>query len=111
MNIAEVYAVLPTWAIVVIGLVIVALAVRFRAMVCGALAIFSFLAMWHAGDPNPWIGLVLAAVAYGILSAVAGAFSGRDEDGEYPLGKGYDYAREQARISQDYHRRERESRF
>jgi hypothetical protein len=102
---------IPTGFIVVAGLVVLVLAVRFRGGMSIAFAVLCLVGTWNAGEAQPLLAVIMGAVLYGFLALVSGLFGGRGGmDTDAPTG-GYDYAAEQARLASEYHRRDRESRF
>jgi hypothetical protein len=110
MNIATIFADIPTGFLVVIGLIVLAVAVRFRGIATIALTGLLMIGTWASGHPRPAECLLFGAIVYVILSIVAGIFGGRGYDADAPAS-GYSYADEQARLASEYQRREREGRF
>lgn len=111
MTFASIWNGLPAWALVPVAFVLIVLALRYRGAVAIGLTAICLLGLWNAGDPHPWIALPIGLLFYGVLTAVAGAFSGAlgmDDGGD---ANGYDPAAEQARLAADYYRRQREGRF
>lgn len=111
MSITTIIAEIPIGAIVVLGLALAALALRFRGIVSLTIGAICLLGTWNAGEAQPGLAIAVAFGFYVILSAVAGIFGSRttisDDDGN----AGYSYADEQARLASEYHRRQREGRF
>ncbi len=111
MTASTIIADIPTGFIVVAGIVVLILAVRFRGPMSIAFAGLCFLGTWNAGEAQPVIAALMGVALYGVLALIANVIGGRGElDSEAPAG-GYDYAAEQARLASEYHRRDRESRF
>jgi len=111
MTASTIIADIPTGFIIVAGIVVLILAVRFRGPMSIAFAGLCLLGTWNAGDAQPLLAAVMGIALYGVLALVRNVFGGRGEvDSGVPAG-GYDYAAEQARLASEYHRRDRESRF
>lgn len=110
MNIATIFADIPTGFLVVIGLIVLAVAVRFRGITTIALTGLLMIGTWAGGHPRPGECLLVGAIVYAILSIVSGIFGDRGLGDDAPTG-GYSYADEQARLASEYHRRDREGRF
>ena len=109
MTASTIIADIPTGLIVVAGLIVLILAVRFRGPMSIAFAALCLLGTWNAGEAQPMLAAVMGVALYGVLSLISGVFSGRGElDSEAPPG---DSGAEQARLAREYHRRDRESRF
>lgn len=112
MNIATIIAEIPTGVIVVIGLIALVLAIRFRASMSIALAAITLFGTWNAGEVQPVLAILMGGGFYIVLSVIGGIFGGRNAlDDDAPINGGYDYGAEQSRLAREYHRRERESRF
>ncbi|MEJ7928173.1 hypothetical protein WG908_15610 [Sphingobium sp. AN641] len=111
MTASTIIAAIPTGFIIVAGIVVLILAVRFRGPMSIAFAGLCLLGTWNAGDAQPLLAAVMGIALYGVLALIGNVFGGRGElDSGAPAG-GYDYAAEQARLASEYHRRDRESRF
>lgn len=111
MTASTIIADIPTGFIIVAGIVVLILAVRFRGPMSIAFAGLCLLGTWNAGDAQPLLAAVMGMALYGVLALIGNVFGGRGEpDSGAPAG-GYDYAAEQARLASEYHRRDRESRF
>lgn len=111
MTASTIIADIPTGIIIVAGIVVLILAVRYRGPMAIAFAGLCLLGTWNAGDAQPVLAAVMGVALYGVLSLIGNVFGGRGElDSGAPAG-GYDYAAEQARLASEYHRRDRESRF
>lgn len=111
MTASTIIADIPTGFIIVAGIVVLILAVRFRGPMSIVFAALCLLGTWNAGEAKPAIAALMGVALYGFLALIGSVFVGRGElDSEVPAG-GYDYAAEQARLASEYHRRDRESRF
>jgi hypothetical protein len=101
----QLFAEVPTWLLIVLAIIAVILAIRFRLIVSSIIAAVITIGLVRAGDPDPWIGLVIGIIIYLLL----GGFNGFDESSENATGGILND--EQARIEGDHQRRARESRF
>lgn len=111
MTIATIFADIPTGWLIVLGLIVFALAIRFRGIVSLAVTAFFMLGTWNAGDPQPVLCIAIGFIFWIVLTALASYFGGSDADDAGAPAGGYSHAAEQARLASEYHRRDRESRF
>ncbi|CAN5223155.1 MULTISPECIES: hypothetical protein [Sphingobium] len=111
MTASTIIADIPTGLIVVTGLVMLILAVRFRGPMSIAFAILCLFGTWNAGEAQPVLAAIMGIVLYGGLAIIGSIFGGRGELDHEARSGDYDYAAEQARLASEYHRRDRESRF
>lgn len=111
MSITSIFADVPTGVIVVIALIALVLAVRFRGIFSLAFAAVCLFGSWNAGDAQPLLlALGMGIACYAILSVVGGVLGGKVADDDVP-DRGYDYDAEYARLIEQNYRREREGRF
>jgi|GEM_PF-2881167 len=111
MTASSIIADIPTSFIVVAGLIVLVLAVRFRGPMSIAFAALCLLGTWNAGEPQPLLAAIMGGVLYGSLALIGGVFGGRGGMDDHAQTGGYDYTAEQARLAREYHRRDRESLF
>ncbi len=111
MSFASIFDGIPAWVLVPCAFILIVAALRYRGTVAIVLTALCLFGLWNAGDPHPWLAFPFGLLIYAVLSGIAGMFGraiGEDGGGE---GGGYDHAAEQARLANEYHRREREGRF
>ena len=111
MSFASIFDGVPAWVLVPCAFLLIVAALRYRGAVAIVVTGLCLFGLWNAGDPHPWLAFPFGLLIYGVLSAIASFFGraiGEDAGGE---GGGYDHAAEQARLANEYHRREREGRF
>lgn len=109
MSVTDLFDTLPTGAIIVGGLVLAALAVRFRKAFALALAAVAAYGQWRAGDASFWIPVAMGVLAYAILETLAGLFSPvPPRDG---VVSRYDSDADWRRANDTYQRITRENRF
>lgn len=85
---------LPTGFVIVSGIIVLILAVRFRGSMSIAFATLCLLGTWNAGDAQPIVAALMGVALYGVLALIANVLAGRGELYSDAPASGYDYAAE-----------------
>lgn len=102
---------IPADFIILAGIIVLILAVRFRGPMSIAFAALCLLGTWNAGEAQPVLAAVMGIALYGVLALISSLFGGRGELDSEARSASYDHAAEQTRLANEYHRRDREGRF